>query len=210
MAVYIQKLGDRIVFLFALLSAVGCLLAQSSSMSIGSGSAVRGGSVPLTISLASGSAAPAGVQWTLSYPTSDISSVTASAGAALTAAGKTLSCNPQAGTITCQASGMNGNVIGAGAVAVLNVTLSTTGTGTSLSLPLSGVMGALPDGNAATMTGAGGTITVTTPVLPTVSNLQCSPSTVVSGGSANCTITLSSAPSAGGAVVIFSDNSAFL
>src|SRR5690348_9244117 len=86
------------------LSLAALLVISSSAygqttLSLGSGSATRGGSVSLNLSLNTSGSAPAGVQWTASYPASDVASVNATAGAALTAAGKSLTCNASGGTI---------------------------------------------------------------------------------------------------------------
>ena len=179
-------------------------------MSLGSGSATRGGSVSLNLSLNTSGSAPAGVQWTASYPASDVASVNATAGAALTAAGKSLTCNASGGTIICLTSGMNSSVINSGVVAVLQVTLTSTGSASSISLPLSNVMGALPDGTLAAVSGSGGTVTATAPTQITASSLQCSPSTVASGGAASCTVTISAGAASGGATVALSSNNAAL
>jgi uncharacterized protein (TIGR03437 family) len=196
------------------LLSLAALLAISSSaygqttLSLGSGSATRGGSVSLNLSLNTSGSAPAGVQWTVSYPASDVASVSATAGAALTAAGKSLSCNASGGTIICLTSGMNSSVINSGVVAVLGLTLTSTGSASSISLPLSNVIGALPDGTLATVSGSGGTVAATTPTQITASSLQCSPSTVASGGAASCTVTVSAAAASGGVTVALSSNNA--
>src|SRR5689334_16443964 len=134
--------------------------AQSSSLSLGTGSAMRSGSVTLNLSLSAAPVAPAGLQWTVSFP-SDVASISSSAGAALTAAGKSLNCNPAAGKVTCLVSGMNTTEIGAGTLASLQVTLAPSGSNSTVSLPLSNVMGSLADGTSASVSGTGGSVTVT-------------------------------------------------
>ena len=64
--------------------AAGILVAQL-------GSAVPGGNVTLSLSLAAnGGAQPSRLQWTLNYPAADVSSVTVAAGASTSAAGKSV------------------------------------------------------------------------------------------------------------------------
>src|SRR5690242_7934425 len=80
--------------------------AQTASLTLASGSALPGGSVSVNLSVAGGAAA-SGLQWTLSYPSTDVTSLTAAAGPVLTAAGKTLNCVSGTTTLTCLATGMN-------------------------------------------------------------------------------------------------------
>src|SRR5271165_3222997 len=115
----------RIAVLLSALSAGSLAHAQVSSLNLASGSVVRGGSIALSLSLSvSGSSAPAGLQWTLSYPPGDFSSFGIAAGPALTTAAKTLTCVPGTGAVTCLAAGVNSNTIGSGVVAT--VTAATT------------------------------------------------------------------------------------
>src|SRR5579871_3613263 len=171
--------------------------AQGPSLSLASGSTVKGSALSLNLSLNAGSSAPAGLQWTLSYAPSDISSLTMSAGSALTAAGKTLSCNAGTGSVMCLASGMNATAIGSGVVAVVTATLNPSSVNTLDSIPISNVMGALGNGSSVTVAGAGGTITVNNPV-PTISTL--SPANAVAGTAA-FTLTVNGSGFVSGAVV---------
>ncbi|HUA62121.1 MAG TPA: Ig-like domain-containing protein [Verrucomicrobiae bacterium] len=108
--------------------------------------------------------------------------------------------------MTCVATGSQPTAISSGTVAVVTATLSPSSSSTLDSLPLSNIFGALPSGTDANMTGTGGTITV----LPTVSSLQCNPSTIASGGSTTCTVTLSLPAPSGGTVVSLADNNSAL
>lgn len=76
----------------------------------------------LAVSFVGAGTAPAGLQWTLVYPSGQISSIGATAGPAATAAGKTLSCNSTPGFFTCLATGLNRNAISAGVVANIQFT----------------------------------------------------------------------------------------
>src|SRR5688572_12808673 len=114
----------QIVPILVVVMSGSCLFAQGTSLSLASGSGTQGGSVALNLSMTASGNAPSGVQWKLSYPTSDVSSLSTAAGPALTAAGKAVNCSAASGSITCLASGMNANPIGNGVVAVVTVNLT--------------------------------------------------------------------------------------
>ncbi len=110
-----------------------------------------------------GTKGPAGLQWTLSYP-SDVTSLTIAAGPALTGASKSLSCSTGAGSLTCVASGMNANQIAAGTVAVVTATIASGTSNSSDSIPMTNVMGVCTDATLFSMAGTGGTVTILNPV----------------------------------------------
>jgi hypothetical protein len=134
---------------------------QAPSLSLSSGTAVQGGAVSLALSLnASPGFAPAAVQWNLQYAPGDVSVITSSAGAALNAAGKTLSCASRSGSLMCLASGLNTNPIANGVVALVSVTLAAQTSGPSVALGLGGTLGALANASAVAVSGTGSAITV--------------------------------------------------
>ena len=134
-------------------------LSQSATLALSSASVLRGGSVALNLSLTSATAAPAGLQWTLNYSPNDITAISATSGAASTAAGKSISCAGNSGSYTCLATGVNSTTIGNGVVAVVNVTTSLTAApSTSITLP--GTLGVTLNADALTVNGTGGTITI--------------------------------------------------
>src|SRR5581483_6846671 len=95
-----------------------------------------GGTVALSLSLSSSAPVPpSALQWTLTYATSDVLSISAAAGPVLTAAGKTITCQAGSGTLSCLASGMNGSTIANGVAAVVTVTLTPTSS-SSVSIPM--------------------------------------------------------------------------
>ena len=204
-----KPLGRQIVLLLSLLFGLGSAHGQSTSLSLASGSALPGGalSLNLTLNAATGSV-PSAMQWTLSYATSDIVSVNVSAGAALASAGKTIACNSGSGSLTCVASGMNASLIGNGVVAVVAVQLSAT-SGATVPLLMSNVVGSSADGSAMAISGTGGSISVQA-LAPVVSKLVCSPTSIASGATSTCTVTLSAAAPTGGSAVTISDNSSAL
>src|SRR5580700_8406840 len=95
----------QILLVLSVLLLGRCAYGQAASLSLASGSALQGSSLPLNLSLNVGTGAPAALQWSLSYSTSAITSLNAVAGPALTAVGDTLSCNSGTGTLVCVASG---------------------------------------------------------------------------------------------------------
>src|SRR5262249_16245612 len=153
---------------------------------------------------------PAGLQWTLSYSPNDVAALTIVPGPALIASGKTVNCVSSIGSLTCLAFGMTNSTIGGGGVCVLTAVLVPTRSARVDSVALGNLAGAASDGTYVSVSGTGGTISVTQPALPSVSGLQCSPATVVSGASSTCTVTLSAAAPSGGVAVALTDTSAAL
>ena len=198
---------SQIALIIGFLLLGRCAFGQAPSLSLASGSALQGTSLSLNLSLSAAASAPAGLQWTIGYSPTAVTSLSVTAGSALTAAGKTISCTAGVGTLVCLVSGSNDNAISSGVVAVMTANLSVSSTATLDSLAMSGVFGALPNGTDADMTGTGGTISV---LLPTVSALQCTPAALTSGSTSTCTVTLSLAAPSGGTVVSLSDNNSVL
>jgi len=200
-----KVLGSRIsrrspVCLCALLLACEPALAQLS-LTLSSTSANPGTTVGLTMSLAAGSPAPAGLEWTFSYPTTQVSAISATAGAASAAAGKALACGSLAGSFRCLASGLNTNGIGTGVIANVQVTLMPNAGTTWINV-------VSPVGVDATGTGlspaaAGGVV-----IVPAVSSVACSPASLSGGGTSTCTAIISqAAPPGGSTLSLASDNS---
>ena len=166
---------------------------QSDSLALSSGATVPGGTVSLNLSLSSSSGSqPAGIEWTFTYSTSDVvaNSISAVAGAAATAAGKSLWCAGIPGSYTCFLTGLgpgelNPNIIQDGVIAVLTVTISAATSWTSI-----GITNALSTsvaGDAIQTTATGGAIFV----VPEVSSLSCNPTSLISGSAGICTVQLS-------------------
>ena len=206
---YLQIVTRVRVILFLTPLLVGsCAYGQTGSLSLASGSIPSGATISLNLSL-SASIAPAAVQWAFSYSASDVTSISVAAGPALTAAGKSLSCNTANGSTICLASGLNANTIANGVVAVVNITLAVTSSG-SVPIAIGSTYAALPDGTAASISGTGGTITVSSSAIITPTSVSCSPTALVTPGTATCTLTLSAPAPSGGLTVSLSDNSAFV
>src|SRR5215471_3669537 len=94
----------RSSYLLIAFTWMSCAYAQTVSLSLATGSIAPGTAASLNLSLG-GSAGPASLEWTLTYPASSVSALSVTAGAALTAAGKSLICLPGVGTYQCLASG---------------------------------------------------------------------------------------------------------
>jgi hypothetical protein len=102
------------------------------SLALSSGSTTQGGTTALNLSLTSPAGSePAGIQWTFAYSSSDIVSITAAAGPAATAAGKSVVCAGIPGSYTCLLTGVNASVVSDGVAATVSVTLSPTVTGST-------------------------------------------------------------------------------
>lgn len=172
----------RIAVVLPVLWWCSCACAQAPFLSLASGSVVKGGSIALNLSLSvSSGSEPAGLQWALSYPLSDITSLNIVAGPALATGNKTLTCVSSAGLLNCLATGMNASGIGSGVVAVVTAAIAAGASSSSASIPLSNVMGVYSDGTFDTITASGGNLSLTNP-FPAIGTL--SPSVAVAGTAA--------------------------
>ncbi len=182
---------------------------QSDALALSSGAASPGGAVSLNLSLSSASGSqPAGVEWTLAYSPSNIVSISASAGAAATAAGKSLSCTGSSGSYMCfltglSPGGLNANPIENGVIAVVTATLSATSSGATINV--TNALSTSAAGSAVQTTAAGGTIAAIVPL--SLTSLNCNPGSVTSGASTTCAVTVNQAASATTAVALSSTNS---
>ncbi|HVX57257.1 MAG TPA: hypothetical protein VHA37_05990, partial [Candidatus Saccharimonadales bacterium] len=182
----------------------GTLLGQAGTLNISSGNTVPGGTVTLSVSLTGSTTSPAGLQWTIAYPASQVSSIAEFAGPAATAAGKSLYCSPGSGYINCLITGLNTSLIPPGIVATIQVTLAPTAGTTTLAMGNSvGV-----DGTGSGLTVANGTSGIIS--VPTISSLTCNPVSLSPSVVSSCTVSLSSTAPTGGASVTLGSNNALL
>ena len=182
---------------------------QTVSLALSSGTAAADGSAAVDLALTSSTGyQPVSVQWSLTYSTSTLSSISVAPGSAITAAGKSLSCNPTTGKVTCVAYGMNRSLIANGTVAVVNVKVPSGVT--SANLGVSSTFASSDTGIQLVSSGSGGAILGLSPVLPSLSTLACSPATVTSPTTSTCTVTLTAAAPSGGVTVSLSSNNANL
>src|SRR5579871_2623585 len=152
---------------------------QTDSLALSSGTTAANGTVSLNLTLTSPVGnEPAALQWTLTYPSSNVVSISAVAGSAATNAGKTLTCSSGSGTYSCIASGMNANIISNGTVAVVNLTIASGVSSTTLGI----------SGMAASATGNSITLASTGSVL--VSSPTVGPIAPINGSGASATFSM--------------------
>ena len=106
---------------------------------------------------------PAAVQWTMSYPSSVVVSVSVVAGSSTTAAGKSVSCSNRIGATICVAFGMNPNIIGAGVLATATFKISSSAPSSSVPIQVGAVVGSSPVGGAIFGFGQAATLSVALP-----------------------------------------------
>lgn len=110
---------------------------------------------PLSIAVTlGGGALPSGIQWSAPLP-----GLVTAAGAATTAAGKTVQCATVASATNCVVSGLNKTKLGDGVVATITVPTATPG---PLQLGLTGLLGATDTALPITITSAAVNVVVTT------------------------------------------------
>src|ERR1019366_8554639 len=195
----LRKLAQRVGLLTFVLTSTGALFGQGTLV-LSSGTAV-GGTVALDLTLTSPTGSePAGIQWDLTYSATDVVSINAVAAGTAVSAGKWISCSP--GTHRCLLAGLNSSLIQNGVVAVVTVTLATGVASTTIGV--ANTLGATLDGHALSVSGTGGTVTV--PALTTLAGVSCTPSTLGSGGTSICTVTLTK--TGGGTVTLLSNTAA--
>lgn len=191
--------------LFGCISLISLIVNAQAVISLGSGTASKGGSVALSLSLATSSASQSGaLEWTLSYSAADVTSVNLTAGSALTAAGKTLSCSSGSGYATCVAYGVNQNAISNGTIASATLNVSSSAPDSSISVALNPVVISNPAGSTISASGSGGSISLTS----TLTGLTCASGSVAGPASDSCTVSLSAPAPSGGVAVALSSNNA--
>jgi len=135
---------------------------KAVTLTLSSGSAAPGTTIPLTVSIAStGGAAPSAVQWVMSLPAGSIASITgATVGAAATSASKTLT---QLGN-NFEIEGPNINVIGDGVIANLTfqLTLNNAPVPNPIPIQITSVQASDINGNLIPSAGVAGNVTALT------------------------------------------------
>lgn len=191
----------RLALVFAL-----CGIGSAQTLTLSSGSAAPGLPVSLSLSLNSAAPQPAATQWALSYSAADFSAITVTASNAVTAAGKSISCNSTAGNPTCVLWGMNTNAIPNGVIATIVLTVSATTHNTSSLVQVGAAASASPAGLSMATIASGATVTIVQPAV-TVTGINCNPGTVSPPSGSTCQVTLSAAAPAGGVSVTLGTNS---
>ena len=165
------------IALVAVLITTHASYGQTDSLVLSSGTTAANHTVSLNLTLTSPAGSePSAVQWSLTFPASNITSISATAGTSATNAGKILTCASGAGVYTCLATGMNANIITNGTLAVINVTVAAGVTSTSIGL-----------GNSIASSGSGTAISLT--VTGGVISSDATPPTVsITAPAANATV----------------------
>ncbi len=172
-------------------------LAQTA-LSIVPGSAIAGGAGSLSISINSTAGyAPAALEWTLTYSWSALTNLKVQTGAAATAASKSVVCTFASGSVRCLTWGLNDKTISNGVIATVTFSVSSHAS-VSTAAELTGLIAASSAGAAIKATGTGAVLPITSP--NHISGLACTPSPLVTPGSAVCTVKFAAAAS-GSAIV---------
>lgn len=194
------RLLKKIPAVLACAASLGLLngvLEAQSSLVLSSGTGTPGATVPLNLTLTSTSGnLPAAIQWSLGYSTG-VASLSVTPGAAVTAAGKSITCGTNGAGMVCIAVGNNANTIANGVVATVNVTL--TANATSAAVTVTNTFAASAAGESITSSGTGATVLVVQTI--TISSLTCSPNALNPAGSSTCAVSLSAPAGSGGVTV---------
>src|SRR4051794_11192692 len=182
-----------LLYTLLLLFCSSCCFGQVS-LALSSATVQPGSATTLNLTATSGGTASA-IQWTL-VTTADVLSVQTAAGPSASAAGKTLSCNGK----ICLLAGGN-TAIPDGAIATVAVTLSPSANTGSQTVQLTNTMASSPQGSMVSIaSAAAGTLNVT--LQPVLSDLKCLVSTLHSGESTICTVSMTDPPPPGTVVAI--------
>lgn len=186
--------------------SLGCL-AQTVTMGLSSASGSPGSPVTLELTMDGNSSDPAAsLEWSVGYSTTDFSSIVVTAGPASISAGKTVSCNTIAGTMTCLAWSSNSTPIQNGVVANVVMTISASTQSTSSQVQLGSGFAADGTGASLLTSMSGGVVTILQP--PALNGFSCSPTSIAPPASSLCTVTLTAGAPAGGATIGLSQSPA--
>lgn len=159
------------ILIFAFLCV--SLYAQNSSLNLSSGSGKGSGIVSLTMTMNTpvGVTLPAALQWSISFPTADYTSITSTEGQALIDAAKTIQCSSSVAVVglipvsittnKCLATGINANTIAAnGTIATITFTISQAPVDAIIPLVFSDLLGSDPQGLPLPLTATDSNITI--------------------------------------------------
>ena len=180
-------------------------LLQAQTLGLSSAAISSAGTAALNVTLTGGGNSAAALQWKFQYPAAALSLFSASAGPALTAAGKTLTCQAASGSYVCIASGMNAATIADGVIAIITATASQTA-----SITISNQVAATATGSGLALSATGGSITlpITSVAVPVLSSLSCTPTSIAGNSSSNCTVTLNGPATAATSITLSSSTTA--
>jgi hypothetical protein len=133
--------------------------AQSDSLALSSGTAGANGIASLNLVLTSPAGSePASIQFTLTFPAANVTSISVSPGPTAIGAGKTAQCALASGAYTCLLFGLNATTISNGIVAVVNLTIAANVT---IGIGIGNPVAASPTGEAILLSATGATVTPT-------------------------------------------------
>jgi hypothetical protein len=173
------------------------MLAQPVTVTVGSGTVSVGASITVPVTIASAGAQSAALQWTMGYLSTDISSVSVTAGSSATAASKSVTCSSSLTSTTCLIYGLNANVISDGTVANVTFTIASTTLDLSSTIQLTGVTVSSPMGASISASGTGGILTILQPTWTITGSVGTSGSgaTIALTGTSTASTTASSSGS---------------
>ena len=172
------------------------LYGATSTLSLGNGSGARSQNVSLPLAFVGSGNETSGLEWDLTYSTTDFSAVSVSVGPAATAAAKSLVCaSPSAGRYKCLLIGLNRTLLGDGVVATATLTVSSTTTNSSSTVSLA-PLSTTGIGSLNPINGIAGTVAISQPGILT--GLTCSPASIAPPESTSCTVSLAAGAPSGG------------
>ncbi len=199
------KASTCILFVYGLISTPSH--AQGLAFSLSSGSASRGGSTTLNLSLSgTTSGQPASLEWTVTYSPTDFSSAAVAVASAAVQASKSVSCESQTGSVTCILWGFSSSTIPNGVVATVSLDVSTSTLSTSSPVQISGPAAANASATSLSASATGGTVSITQ--TPGLNGFSCSPASITPPNVSTCTVGLTSPAGSGGATIDLSSSPA--
>lgn len=201
---------SKLLLLCATVAALDNALAQGPSLALASGSGAPGGSVALNLNFQANGTQPTGIQWVLSFSSTDISSVTVAATSTATSVGEALSCSTAAGHVNCLMINLASNtvVVPNGTIAIATFHISPTTTSTASQISLTNLAASDGNGSSLSLSGTGGQITINQPPpVTSLSNLSCTPASIATPGTATCTVSLTAAAATNTTVALSSNSS---
>jgi hypothetical protein len=194
----------------AVLICAAVLLAQypvsiALSPSAPSGQVQPGSTVNIPLNM-SATTPPAGLQFSVTQPP-EIAALSVQAGAAATAAGKSIACATSSNVTTCIITGVNQLTMANGVVANILATVSATTPSLGTTINFSNALGVSLAGDGQGVSPVpGATFQIAQAAPVTVSSLSCAPTSLLSGATATCTVTLSGAATIATPVSLSSSN----
>ena len=150
------------MLLMAILAVAANVTLADSLLSLSSASTFPNGAVTLSLSLTSPSGSEtASLQWTLNFPSANVTGISVTGVPLLASAGKSITCVQNLGGYSCLARGLNNGSIYNGVVAEVVVSISTASD--TVTIGLSNALGASPSAVAIPVTATGGSISVIPP-----------------------------------------------